>query len=326
MSLSPGYEGLDLHAHIDEATGWMEGWLDGKTFDVVTLNKVEDEAALDFAENLSQLSSLISLEIEADAINRLNQRFKNELPDGVRWARNDRIHGEKYPDLALADMSAAGSEDASDRVWPGIEIKAWCPFATEITGRMKKGQSIMQQSPSTMILAVWLPEHLLYGQPKIFTTWVGDGLEMAKSRDQYWHNPPSSVIVEPDYSPDRAAHKQHTNVTRYLLDDDSQQADARAKADELGILDRPYSYDSDYQQGVRTLINTFDYKKGSNNFRKLNRLHHPPLDQFRDSVRTANSVEGKTFKDWYSHLKAGEEAPFIDVLNGGGQSSLGNLD
>lgn len=321
--MEPAFDdGFDTQEHVNDATEELVEWLEDRKFDIVTMNKCDEDAVLDLAENLSQLTSLISVQIEANAIKHLNQELSEDLPEDVRWARNDRIHGEKYPDLALADMSIQGEEDVSDRVWPGIEIKAWCPFATEITGRLKKGQSVLKHAPSTVVLVCWMPENLIYGKPKIFDIWVGDAMEMAKSRDNYWNEPPKDIIVEPDYSPDREAHKQHTNVTRYRLMNSEDESEAKEKAKELGILGEPHSYESDYQEKLDELRRAFSYKKGSNNFRKLQRLHHPSLQEFIEKAPQRNAVMGKTFAEWKKHMKRGDEEEFKRIIRGTGQKTI----
>lgn len=312
MPSSPDYGGVDISAHVDDVVSDLQDWIDGRTMDVLTVNKCDEDAVVEFLKNMSKLSSLMSVQIETRALKRVNALYGDQLPDNAGWVINERIGGEKYPDLAFADFDF---QPSSDWVWPGVEIKAWCPFATEMSGRMMKGQSIMQKYPDQLLLVAWLPEHLLYGKPQVIGTWVGDGLEMAKSRDEYWHDPPRSLILEPDFSPDREAHKQHTNVDRYLWDDsDAKLDEAREMARDLDLLGTAYSYEDDYQRRVRQLYSTFTYKKGTN-FRKLNRLHHDPLDTFPERIRQNTMIEGKTLAEWNTLLKKGNADAFKTVLN-----------
>lgn len=311
MSSSPDYGTVHIPDHIDDVVTDLESWVDGRAIDILTVNKCDEDAVIEFLKNMSKLSSLISVQIETRALKHIRSTYGDRLPENVGWVINERIGGEKYPDLAFADFDY---EPSSDWVWPGVEIKAWCPFATEMSGRMMKGQSIMQTYPDQLLLVAWLPEHLLYGQPKIIGTWIGDGLEMAKSRDNHWHDPPNSLILEPDFSPEREAHKQHTNVDRYLWDDAaSKKDDAREMAKELDLLDSSYSYDDDYQRRVRELYSAFDYKKGTN-FRKLTRLHHDPLDTFPERIRKNTHIEGKSLHEWNKLLQQGDAEPFKKLL------------
>jgi len=312
MADSPDYGSIDIAAHIDEVVDDLETWIDQRTLNILKVNKCNEDAVIEFIKNMSKLSSLISVQIETKALKRINATYGDSLPDNVGWVVNERIGGEKYPDLAFGDFEF---DPGSDWVWPGVEIKAWCPFATAMSGRMMKGQSIMQKYPDQLLLVAWLPEHLLYGKPQVIGTWVGDGLEMAKSRDEYWHDPPRSLILEPDFSPDREAHKQHTNVDRYLWDDSDDKLDeAREMARDLDLLGTTYSYEGDYQRRVRQLYSSFTYKKGTN-FRKLNRLHHDPLDTFPERIRQNTTIEGKTLAEWNTHLKNDDANAFKTVLN-----------
>jgi hypothetical protein len=320
MASSPDYGGLDIPNHIDEVVNNLVDWIDGRNIDVFEVNRCDEDAVIEFVKNMSKLSSLVSVEIETRSLKRLQSEYTGELPANVEWVINERVEGEKYPDLALADLDF---NPPTDWVWPGVEIKAWCPFATEMSGRMMKGQSIMKEYPDQLLLVAWLPEHLLYGEPKVIGTWVGDGLEMAKSRDNYWHyirddskTTPSSIILEPDFSPDREAHKQHTNSYRYLWDDDDSKLDeVENMAKELNIWGEPYSPDDDYQKKVRRIYNSFNYKEGTN-FRKLDRLHYDALDNFPDRIRENTTIEGKTLTEWLNHLRNDEAEPFKKVLQG----------
>ena len=313
MSSSPDYGSIDIRDHVDEVVTDLENWISDQKINILTINKCDEDAVIPFLKNMSKLSSLISVQIETRALARIESIYGKELPDNVGWVINERIGGEKYPDLAFADLDYS---PASNWVWPGVEIKAWCPFATEMSGRMMKGQSIMQDYPDQLLLVAWLPTNLLYGDPQVIGTWVGDGLEMAKSRDNHWHDPPASLILEPDFSPTREAHKQHTNVDRYLWnDDESKLEEAKEMAEEKGLIDGPYSHDREYQRKVRELHNSFIYKKGANNFRKLNRLHHEPLNRFPDRIRKNTTIEGKQLDEWNRHLVKGETKPFESLLN-----------
>ena len=307
----PDYGGLNIPNHLDRVAKDLQDWLDGETIDVLTVNRCKEESVIPFLKNMSKLSSLISVEIESMALNRVSNYYGNELPQNVEWMLNERVAGEKYPDLALTDLTF---DPPSNWVWPGVEIKAWCPFATEITGRMKKGQSIMEQYPDKLLLVAWVPENLLYGKPKVVGTWLGDGSDMAESRDDYWFNAPKSIILEPDFSPERDPSEQHTNVDRFLWDDDNSKLDeARELARELGISNSNYSYDEEFQRRVRRLYSEYNYNHGTN-FRKLARLHYDPLDNFPDNLRESTYIEGKSLQEWDRHLSNENPEPFRKVL------------
>lgn len=322
----PDYDGLDVPSHIDDAVDIIIDWAEDTTVDVVELNRCNENAVTEFLKNISKLSPLISVEIETRARDHLRSEFSDILPSNINWVVNERIEGEKYPDLALADLQF---DPPSNWVWAGIEIKAWCPLATEISGRMMKGQSIMEEYPDQLVLIVWLPENLLYGEPKILATWVGEGQDIAKARDDHWHwvldrdaSTKSSLILEPDFSPDRDPHKQHTNVYRYKWDDDSEGSQEKLdeleeRAEELGIIDEPYSPEDEFQKKVQTLRGEFsEYFTEGSNFRKIGRCHYDELEEFQERFKKETFVEGKSVAQWESCLKNGNPEPFSNVLSG----------
>jgi len=77
---------------------------------------------------------------------------------------------------------------------PGIEIKTWFPLATEITARFRESQSNLTANNIKLALVCWLPEFILFGQPKIIGVWTDDALSVAKSRDAHYHSPPDYLV------------------------------------------------------------------------------------------------------------------------------------
>ena len=63
----------------------------------------------------------------------------------------------------------------------GIEIKAWFPFATEITARFKDSITIFSQDNIDMALIAWLPENVIWGKPKIIDVLVVSGKSVAEA-------------------------------------------------------------------------------------------------------------------------------------------------
>jgi hypothetical protein len=297
----PDYDGLDVPGHIDDAVDIIIDWAEDTTVDVVELNRCIENAVTEFLKNISKLSPLISVEIETRARDHLRSEFSDILLSYINWVVNERIEGEKYPDLALADLQF---DPPSNWVWAGIEIEAWCPLATEISGRMMKGQSIMEEYPDQLVLTVWLPENLLHGEPKILATWVGEGQDIAKAKDDHWHwvlnrdaSTKNSLILEPDFSADRDPHKQHTNVYRYKWDDDSE--GSQEKLDELEFRGEFSEY----------------FTEGST-FRKIGRCHYDELEEFQERFKEETFVEGKSVAQWEYYLKKGNPEPFSNVLTG----------
>jgi hypothetical protein len=81
---------------------------------------------------------------------------------------------------------------------PGFEIKTWFPLATEITGRFKDSQNRFVDNNVNVCLPAWLPEHLIYGKPRILDVVVVSAASVAKARDSHYHDPPGYLVVEPE--------------------------------------------------------------------------------------------------------------------------------
>lgn len=308
----PDYGDIDLPDYISDVNEDIIETVpdDDYSVDVLSVNQCRDEEVLDIVRSVSKLSAFISNIVEGRALRIANREHGDELPANVEWVLNDTGRGEKYPDLALVDTEF---DPPSDWIWPGIEIKVWCPLATEMTSRFKKGQSILQEFPSKISIFAWVPEQLVYGTPKFIGTWTGDALDVAEARDEYWHQPPVALIEEPDFSPDRLAHLQHTNVERRKWDgSDEELAEARQLMEEIDLAE-DYSTDEEYQEKVDRLISDFNYKKDSN-WRKLARVHHASLDDFIDRVE-GQKVQGNEFSTWEGYLDDGNKEPFQNLFD-----------
>jgi len=66
-----------------------------------------------------------------------------------------------------------------------------------------------------VVLVVWIPEFIIYGQPKIIAVWVGTAQSLAIARDSHYHNPPDYLVFEPEDTTSRTTNLQQTNVNGY---------------------------------------------------------------------------------------------------------------
>jgi hypothetical protein len=143
---------LDTAGAIAVATTHLAA-LKGHVFDVLSISPpVSPAAAANLAKVVSKLSPILGNLIEFNTVEYLNQQeaFKNV---GL-WKRQD----PGFPDAILvSDISPA----------PGFEIKAWFPFATEITARFKDSQDHFANDQTYVVLLAWLPEFLIYGKPVV---------------------------------------------------------------------------------------------------------------------------------------------------------------
>lgn len=131
--------------------------LSSNYIDVVEIKKPNSiEYAVNLAKVVSKLSPLIGNMIEFTTVDLLNAY---DWKGQGKWMRQD----PGFPDATFSSKSIVPN--------PGIEIKAWFPFATEITARFKESQNIFIDNPNINVaLIAWLPENVIWGKPHILDT------------------------------------------------------------------------------------------------------------------------------------------------------------
>jgi len=157
------------------------------------------------AKVISKLSPLLGNMIEFSTVDLLNDY---DWADNGQWIRQD----PGFPDALFQSQSILPN--------PGIEIKAWFPFATEITARFKDSVTIFKDNNIDMALIAWLPENVIWGKPQIIDVLVVSGKSVAEARDFHYHKPPDYLVFEPEDTSDRAANLQQTNTNGYKLQQD----------------------------------------------------------------------------------------------------------
>ena len=263
--------------------------LDTQLIDVIDIAKpVSIEYAVQLAKVISKLSPLLGNMIEFSTVDLLNRCNWNDLGT---WIRQD----PGFPDaLFKSDVITPN---------PGIEIKAWFPFATEITARFKDSVKIFENDNIDMALIAWLPENVIWGKPKIIDVLIVSGKSVAKTRDNHYHRPPGYLVFEPEDTTDRASNLQQTNTNGYKLQTDKCcLKDAIAVVDTWGEEGRLYSPSAEYQQKLRTLLGQFVYRLDTN-YAKIDRIEHPEIESFKQKVLTT-MYHGKTIKQWGTLLNS----------------------
>ena len=139
--------------------------LKDRIIDVVDVIKPPDfEYAGHLSLVLSKLSPLIGNMIGFAIVSELNRsdwsRYKG------KWDRQD----PGFPDTIF---------QWDKEVKPGIEVKTWFPFATEITARFKDSQLHFANNQTHVAIVAWTPEYLIYGKPRIMDIFI----DTAKSFD-----------------------------------------------------------------------------------------------------------------------------------------------
>lgn len=175
--------------------------LDSHLIDVLDIKRPQ---SLFYAKNLakviSKLSPLLGNMIEFSTVDLLNE---HDWGNAGKWIRQD----PGFPDALFQSTTVLPN--------PGIEIKAWFPFATEITARFKDSVTIFRNNNIDMALIAWLPENVIWGKPQIIDVLVVSGKSVAEARDLHYHRPPDYLVFEPEDTSERTVNLQQTNTNGY---------------------------------------------------------------------------------------------------------------
>ena len=266
--------------------------LGNNLIDVVEIKRPPNLAyAVQLAKVVSKLSPMLGNMIEFSTVDMLNT---HNWGDCGRWVRQD----PGFPDALFRSDSILPN--------PGIEIKAWFPFATEITARFKDSVTIFEHDNIDVALIAWLPEHVIWGKPKIIDVLTVSGKSIAEARDRHYHNPPDYLVFEPEDTSGRTANLQQTNTNGYKIQADKCNfADAVAEVASWGSSGTTYSPDLDYQRKLRSLYANYVYRLDTN-YAKIDRIEHDGIEEFKARV-LGSSFCGKTIKQWATLLNSENE-------------------
>lgn len=261
--------------------------LDRHLIDVIDVKKPTNiEYAKQLAKVISKLSSLLGNMIEFSTVDLLNEY---DWANCGKWIRQD----PGFPDALFKSETVLPN--------PGVEIKAWFPFATEITARFKDSVTMFSQNNIDVALIAWLPEHVIWGKPQIIDVLVISGKSVAEARDRHYHRPPDYLVFEPEDTTDRPVNLQQTNTNGYKLQTDKcNVADAIAVVEGWGEECKKYSPSPEYQQLLRTLYGQFVYRLDTN-YAKIDRIEHDEIEAFKTRVLNTQ-FHGKTIKQWSTIL------------------------
>lgn len=271
--------------------------LKGRSLDVVDIKQPQSIAyAKNLAKVVSKLSPFLGNMIEFSVVDLLN-----DMSEG-NWIRQD----PGFPDALFQSETVLPN--------PGIEIKAWFPFATEITARFKNSVTVFKDNNINVALIAWLPEHVIWGKPQIIDVLVVSGKSVAEARDLHYHNPPHYIIFEPEDTSERSANLQQTNTNGYKLQDDQcDLKEAEAFVDSWGESGRKYSYAPEYQRLLRTLYGKFIYRLDTN-YAKIDRIGHEEIEAFKSGVLSTD-FNGKTIKQWSAILASKNDKVLEESLH-----------
>lgn len=265
--------------------------ISGRILDIIDVKRpTSTDYAIQLSKVISKLSPLIGNLIEFSTVGFLNEL---DWSSEGKWIRQD----PGFPDALFKSSTIMPN--------PGIEIKAWFPFATEITARFKDSVSIFEPNHINVALIAWLPEYVIFGKPKIIDVLVVSGKSIAEARDTHYHNPPHYLVVEPEDTTGRTGNLQQTNTNGYKFQEE--RSDIQAALDfvrKLGKEFLVYKPNREYQDIVKSLQSRFTYRLDTN-YAKIDRIEHPEIEYFKERV-LQTLFQGKTIKDW-SHILASKD-------------------
>lgn len=264
--------------------------LTNRTLDSIYIKKpATRELEVFLAKNISKLSPLISNLIEYHIVSELNS-LKWSQPG--QWIRQDP---------GLPDVLFQGSLNPN----PGIEIKTWFPLATEITARFRDSITNFRKNQTNVVVVAWLPECIIYGKPRIIDVWSGSAKSLAQHRDNHYFNPPDYIILEPEDTSARTRNLQQTNANGYKFQGKSTQfIQAQSTTREWNIDDYKHSSNPDCQEKIRKLFSKFPYRLDTN-FGKIDRIEHPGLEEFKQSVLDTK-IMGHKINNWARLVKSND--------------------
>lgn len=257
--------------------------LKNRALEVLTLSKPTSlDAAVSLVKVVSKLSPLLGNVIELGTVEFLNSQ--GEYKGLGVWKRQD----PDFPDAVF---------QGAVRPTPGLEIKAWFPFATEITARFKNSQTYFAQDHINVCMLAWTLDRIVYGKPMIIDVCVVSGKSIAEARDTHYHNPPDYLVVEPEDTKSRTRNLQQTNVNGYKWQDTTAKfAEAKGLVARWGKASQVYSSSAAHQARVRELLSRYRYRLDTN-FAKMDRIVHKEIETFKTRV-LENSVQGLKIREW----------------------------
>ena len=266
--------------------------MQGQIIDVLDVKRPTGiEYAKQLAKVVSKLSPLIGNMIEFSTVDVLNARDWNGLG---KWVRQD----PGFPDAVFGSKSVLPN--------PGIEIKAWFPLATEITARFKDSATSFLDDNIDMALIAWLPEHIIWGRPKIIDVLVTSGRSVAEARDRHYHDPPDYIIFEPEDTEERTANLRQSNTMGYKFQSDkSDIAEALAVVDSWGAKGKIYSASPEYQQLLKEIQGKFVYRLDTN-YAKIDRINHRGIEEFKTRVH-GTQIRHMSISQWSNMLSSKDD-------------------
>jgi len=281
-----GVELVEASTVVEEASNRLRT-MEGHEFQQITIHKPTSMfEAVNMVKISSKVSSLVGNLFEIDAAELL--AADPVLGRLGPWIRQD----PDFPDVLL---------NWNKEIKPGFEVKAWYPLSTEITGRFKDSQLAFANDNTYVVLFAWLPEHLLFGKPRVLKIAIVSGKSIAAARDNHYHNPPDYLVIEPRDTSARTKNLQQRNTSGYKW-----QSGNLDKAHEVvaswGENGQQYKPAPEYQEYLAELRSKYTYRLDTN-YGKMDRVVAAGVESFKTDVLNM-TIEGKKISDWIKVFRA----------------------
>lgn len=274
MSLS-----FEARQELENAADRLEEFA-GEELDVINLTSHTADEAPFLAKVVSKLSPLIGNFMEL----KIAQLLDENAESGFRWERQD----PGFPDAVLID-------NVTDEILAGYEVKAWYVMSTEITGRFRESLNLLRGKNVNVVIVAWCMSNIVYGKPHILGTLVVSGEEVARSRDNHYHNPPMYLTEEPQDTTGRTVNLQQSNVNGYRLQEEKSDALEIEKAKGATYTTKePHSPEA--QAEVARLRRDLTYRLDTN-FAKIDRIDNEDIEDFKRRVM-GQTFLGRNFAHW----------------------------
>ncbi len=281
--------------------------LNHHVFDVIEVKQPDSvQSVMSLSKTISKLSPLVGNMIEFQVCDFLNEY--SQYRDIGKWYRQD----PGFPDTIFRENPHSQNNTPLDPL-PGMEVKAWFPFSTEITARFKDSQTHFLYDQTNVALIAWLPEFIIFGRPLIIKAVSIPASKIAYSRDNHYNNPPDYLVLEPEDTTLRTSNLQQTNMNGLKFQgNETELEEAKKIVKSWGLEGKPYSSSVDYQLRLRSLSQKYNYRLDTN-FAKIDRIKNPEIAQFKSEVMQTY-FHGQTIDEWRRILTSNNTELIINKL------------
>ena len=261
--------------------------LAGTHIDSININSGDPREAPYLSMLLPRLSPYIGNLLER----RMAEILNREVRHGFHWVHQEH----EIPETCL--MSPGNISTGC-----GFEVKAWHALSSKITSRFRVSSQQLKGRNIRLLIISWMMSKVLYGVPTILDVLSVDAYSVARLRDTNYHNPPETLVVEPEEVQDDSDNLVRSQVNGYrILEREEQVLEAAAEFASSHPHHRAPP-DSDRAQAFnKALLERYEYKLDGK-FAKIDWAKHPEIEAFKSNVSRMQPY-GTPLKDWPQLLR-----------------------